>query len=96
MIKNLLITLAVSIDPDKVGVQRVEAEGIIPALLGTAYWAAGITAVVVLIIGGILYTVSDGDSSKIKRAKDMILYAVIGLVFVMMAFVVTTFIIGRF
>ncbi len=92
----IIAKMFAAIDADSVGVPKIEASGVIDGTLAVVYWAAGLIAVIVLIIGGILYTVSDGDSSKIKRAKDMILYAIVGLVFVLMAFVVTNFIVGRF
>ncbi|QQS21790.1 hypothetical protein IPM09_04740 [Candidatus Saccharibacteria bacterium] len=40
----------------------------------------GLVSVLMIVIGGIKYAVSGGDSSGTKSAKDTILYAVIGLV----------------
>lgn len=37
--------------------------------------------------------ISGGDPGKVKKAKDVLLYAVIGIVVVMVAFVITSFII---
>jgi uncharacterized membrane protein len=74
----------------------VKADNAIKGVLNTAYYAAGITAVIVIIISAIFYTTSQGDASKTKRAKDGILYAIVGLVIVMFAFVITNFVIGRF
>lgn len=48
--------------------------------------ASGIVAVVFIIIGGITYISSEGDSGKTKKAKDTILYAAIGLVICSFAF----------
>lgn len=84
------------IDPNCVGVNKVGAQGTIDGILNTAYFAAGMVAVIVIIISSIFYVISQGDASKTKRAKDGILYAIVGLVIVMMAFVITNFIIGRF
>lgn len=64
------------------------------AVLSIVYTAAGIIAVIVIIIAGFLYTLSLGDPAKTKRAKDAILYAVIGLVIIIFAFVITRFVIG--
>jgi hypothetical protein len=35
--------------------------------------------VIFIIIGGIRYATSGGDSDKVKKAKDTLLYALIGL-----------------
>ncbi len=56
----------------------------------------GIIAVIAIIIGGIRYTTSNGDSSQTKAAKDTILYAVIGLVVAIMSFAIVNFVIVAF
>lgn len=50
-------------------------------------------AVVVIIIGGIYYMTSNGDPGKVKRAKDTILYAVIGLIVCALAAVIVNFVV---
>lgn len=54
----------------------------------------GIVAVVVIIVGGVSYMTSAGDSSKVKKAKDTILYGVIGLIIVMLSFAIVNWVIG--
>lgn len=56
---------------------------------------AGAVSVITVIVGGILYALSTGDSAKTAKAKDTIIYAVIGLIIVSSAFAITNFIIGR-
>lgn len=56
----------------------------------------GIIAVIMLIVGGINYITSQGDSSKTTKAKDTILYAAIGLVIVALAQVISHFVLERF
>ncbi len=53
----------------------------------------GIVCVVVIIIGGVNYMTSSGDSGKVKKAKDTILYGVIGLVICVLAFAIVNFVI---
>ena len=87
---------AAKIDANSAGIPKISDTGLLSGVLGTVYWAAGVVAVIVIIIGGILYATSDGDPSKVKRAKDSIVYAIAGLVIVLMAFLITQFVIGRF
>ena len=61
--------------------------GIIVGLTGTV-------ALVFIIIGGIHYMTATGDANKLKKAKDTILYAVIGLVISGLAFAITNWIIS--
>ena len=65
--------------------------GIINAILGVV----GLIAVVMVILGGISYMTSAGDSSKVKKGKDTILYGIIGLVIVGLAFAIVNFVIGN-
>jgi hypothetical protein len=56
----------------------------------------GIIAVVMIIVGGIRYITSGGDSGNVTAAKNTILYAVIGLVIVALAQVIVQFVLKRF
>ncbi len=64
-------------------------------VLTTVYIAAGIVAVIVIIIGGIRYTTSNGDAANIKSAKNTILYSVVGLIVIIMAASITQFVIQQ-
>lgn len=55
----------------------------------------GSVAVIMLIIGGIRYVVSAGDSNALQGAKNTILYAIIGIVVAFMAFAAVNFVIGQ-
>ena len=54
----------------------------------------GIIAVIMLIIGGIRYVISGGDSKKVTDAKNTVLYAIIGLVIAFLAFAIVNFVIS--
>jgi cytochrome bd-type quinol oxidase subunit 2 len=58
-------------------------------------FVVGVISVIMIIIGGLKYVTSAGDSSKVSSAKDTILYAIIGLVVVAMAQVIVQFVVGR-
>lgn len=55
----------------------------------------GIAAVIMIIIGGLKYILSSGDSSNVNSAKNTILYAIVGLVVVLLAQVIVRFVINR-
>lgn len=84
---------AAKIDGSKVGINEVSADNVVNGILNTVYFAAAITAIIVIIVCGIIYSASQGDAAKIKRAKDGILYSVVGIVVILFAFVVTNFVI---
>jgi hypothetical protein len=92
---NQFIFLA-ALTANEAGIEEIKAGSVVNGILNTVYFAAGVTAVIVIIISGMFYVISQGDASKIKRAKDGILYSVVGLVIVLTAFVLTNYVIGRF
>jgi hypothetical protein len=54
----------------------------------------GAISVIMLIIGGIRYTISAGDSGAVTAAKNTILYAIIGLVIAFLAFAIINWVLG--
>lgn len=68
-------------------------DGVMGQVLGAVYFWMAVVAVGFIVYGGYLYIISAGDPGKIKKAKDVLLYAVIGIVVVIVAFVITRFVI---
>ena len=56
---------------------------------------AGVVSVIFIIVGGIGYTTSAGDPSKLQKAKQTILYALIGLAIVALVEIITAFVSGN-
>lgn len=63
-------------------------------ILNVVYMVAGALAVIFIIIGGIHYITSAGEPGKITKAKNTIIYAIIGLIIVILAFAITNYVIG--
>lgn len=72
-----------------------KAQPMITTVINTILIILGIIAVVMIIIGGIRYTLSGGDSGAVQSAKNTILYAVVGLVIAILAFAIVNFVIAR-
>ena len=68
--------------------------GVFQDITDVLLFIIGAVSVVMLIIGGIRYTISQGDSSAVTSAKNTILYAVIGLVVAILAYAVIHYVIG--
>lgn len=67
---------------------------IITNILYVIIGVAGLVAVIYIIIGGINYMTSAGDTSKLEKAKKTILYACIGLIICALAFAIVNWTIG--
>ena len=68
--------------------------GVFKKITNTILYIVGIIAVIMLIIGGIKYVISGGDSKKVTDAKNTVLYAIIGLVVAFLAFAIVNFVIS--
>lgn len=55
----------------------------------------GVVAVIMIIIGGLKYITSGGESSNVTSAKNTILYAIVGLVIVALAQVIVHFVLQK-
>jgi Type IV secretion system pilin len=55
----------------------------------------GLIAVIMIIVGGIKYITSGGESSNVSGAKNTILYAIVGLVVVALAQVIVRFVLSK-
>lgn len=55
----------------------------------------GIIAVIMIIVGGLKYITSGGDSGNVSGAKNTIMYAVIGLIVVALAQFIVRFVLRR-
>lgn len=67
--------------------------GVFKQVTNTILYIVGIAAVIMLIIGGIRYVVSGGDSKKVTDAKNTVLYAIIGLVICFFSYAIVNFVI---
>lgn len=56
----------------------------------------GVISVVIIIIGGIGFITSGGDSAKVTSARNTILYAIVGLILVAFAQIIVKFVLVQF
>ena len=68
--------------------------GIFTIVANTLIFLVGAIAVIFLIIGGLRYVVSNGDSKNVTAAKDTILYAIVGIVVAVVSFALVQFVIN--
>ncbi len=94
--KNILTQFALDTKVDELQYDTGDTfsssfQGILNAIIGVL----ALVAVVVMIVGGISYMTSSGDAGKVKKAKDTILYGLIGLIVCVLAFAIVNFVISQ-
>ncbi len=72
-----------------------EGEGILIKATRLVSMVVGVAAVIAIIMAGIEYITSSGDPKKIENAKNIILYALIGLGIAAVAQILLTFVISQ-
>lgn len=70
----------------------IEPNELVTNVIQWVIGVVGFVAVAFVVIGAVTYITSSGDPGKIKKAKDAILYALIGLAIVGLAEVITAFV----
>lgn len=70
----------------------VDPNTLIESLIAWVISIAGVVSVIFLIYGSVLYITSSGEASKIQKAKNSILYSLIGLAIVALAVVISAFV----
>jgi hypothetical protein len=75
----------------------VEGEGgVFQTITNVLLFIIGAISVIMLIIGGIRYVVSGGDSSAVTSAKNTILYAIVGIIVALLAYALVNFVLTSF
>jgi hypothetical protein len=78
--------------PSDIGLPQVGIDSGIKTILSVVFAIIGGISVVYIVIGGLKYTVSGGDAAGVKKAKETITYALVGLIVAFLAFGAVNFI----
>ena len=69
---------------------------VLNTVINVALYFIGSISVLMLIIGGVRYTMSGGNDKAVGAAKNTILYAVIGVVVALLAYAIVNFVLTTF
>lgn len=84
------------VDGDASGIPGVNlTQAQITSVFNGVLMLAGAVAVVFIVLGGIKYSISQGEPGDTKKAKETIIYALVGLVVVMLAFSIVNLFVTR-
>jgi ABC-type Fe3+ transport system permease subunit len=92
--KGANLTVSAETDCDEEGATS-KVNGLITFIINIFSIVVGVVAVIMIIVGGLKYITSSGDSNNITSAKNTILYAIIGLVVVALAQFIVKFVLAK-
>lgn len=75
--------------------QATNLMGTLTTVINVILAVVGFVAVIMIIMGGISFITSQGDSSKVTKARNTILYGVVGLVVALLAFAIVNFVLSN-
>ncbi len=93
-IKTLLAV--VNVNPDDVGVPKGQ---LVNSTIGNGIQlvlgVVGAVALIVIVMAGMQYVLSQGNPQSTAKAKDTILYAIVGLVICMLGYAIVGFVVNN-
>jgi hypothetical protein len=78
------------------GIPDVQASPtVIQTVLQFVFGLAGAVALLIITIAGTMYILSQGDPQKVAKAKNTIIYALIGLVITILSYSIVSFVVTK-
>jgi ABC-type Fe3+ transport system permease subunit len=77
------------------GSSTTDLSNVIVGIINGIVAILGIVAAIFVIVGGVNYMTSQGDPGKLQKAKNTILYSVIGLIIAALAFAIVNFVVAN-
>ena len=75
---------------------ETQVNGIIKTIVEVLLTAVGVISIIMIVIGGIMFALSSGDAQKAAKARNTVLYAVVGLAVSLFASAIVNFVFNRF
>lgn len=70
--------------------------GVFAKVTNVMLFIVGVISVIMIIIGGLRYVLSGGDSANVTAAKNTILYAIVGIIVALLSYAAVNFVTGTF
>ena len=64
-------------------------------IINILLYAAGLVAIIMIVVSGIRFVTSRGDSNTVTKARQTLIYSVVGLLIAVLAFAVVNFVFSR-
>ena len=68
--------------------------GLVTTIVNVITYVAGVIVIFMIIFAGFRYITSTGDANKVNSAKNTLIYAIVGIIIIVMAQVIVHYIIN--
>lgn len=69
--------------------------GLVRQAINILSWVVGIVSIIMVIVGGFKFIVSNGDANGIKSARNTVIYALVGLAVAVLAQMLVRFVVNN-
>lgn len=94
-----IATQACSVDPSAAICADIDNDSQLTTMatniINTALMIVGVLAVAMIIFSGISYVTSAGDKAKTTKAKNTLIYSIVGLVVAISAYAIVNFVLSK-
>jgi hypothetical protein len=96
-VKYLLLHLAQAVIPkSEVDIPKTSLNSLtVSSALRILFGVSGAIAMLIIILAGLRYVLSQGDPQAVAKAKNAIIYAAVGLIISVTAFSIVTFVLRQ-
>ena len=75
---------------------QTDATPLIQSVINILLYIVLVVSVIMIIVGGMRYMLSAGDSGKVTSAKNTVVYAVVGLIVAVFSWVIVNLVVQQF
>jgi hypothetical protein len=94
-ILDMKLLFAQVIDPNTLNIPKATNSGVIQTVLQFTFGLGAALSFLIIVFAGFQFVTSGGDSNKVKKARQTILYASIGLAVTLGATLLVSFAVGQ-
>ena len=96
MLRNIIWLHGSILNKDHVAIPKTELKtNVVEDVLHVVFGFAGAVAIIMVALGGLKYINSLGNAQNVAKAKDTILYAIIGLIVCILGYSIVTFVVNK-
>ena len=74
---------------------ETKVKSVMKSVMDVLLMTVGVISIVMIVVGGIMFALSSGDASKVTKARNMVIYAVVGLVVALFASAIINFVFNK-
>ncbi|MFW0838141.1 MAG: hypothetical protein ACKKL5_04025 [Candidatus Komeilibacteria bacterium] len=81
-------------DAANIGLGNTDAKDVVTNIIQVILGFLGLVAVIIILAGGFMWMTAGGNEDKVKKGRQLIINGIIGLIIILAAFSIATFVLN--